>query len=268
MSGEATGRDDPPARFRRLYPDAGVLTAAEALDGLALTERAPGARPYVVLNMVATVDGAATVAGRTGTISGAADRQMFHELRTRVDAVLVGAATVRVERYGRLVRDPARRARRAAIGLAPDPVACIVSGSLNLPTDIPLLQDPDSPVVIITAAREELPGCAAPVQYLRPVPGEELSLDTMLGRLRAEHGVRAVLCEGGPALNASLLPAGLVDELFLTTVPRIAGAAGELSIFGRAAVDSPVDLHLEWLLEADGELFARYAVRAQPPTIE
>ncbi len=79
--------------------------------------------------------------------------------------------------------------------------------------------------------------------------------------MRAEHGVRSILCEGGPSLNASLLAAGLVDELFLTTVPKLAGGAGALTIVGAAPLDEPLDAELQWLLECDGELFARYRMR-------
>ena len=107
--------------LRRLLPQPGTVTAIEALEGLALAEMAAEHRPYLVLNMVATADGAAAVAHRTAPISNPADRQLFHELRTHVDAVMVGAGTVRTERYGRLVRDPQRRARRVARGLVPDP---------------------------------------------------------------------------------------------------------------------------------------------------
>lgn len=252
----------PPLQLRRLLPDPGVLSAAEALEGMALGERATDARPYLVLNMVATVDGAATVAGRTAPMSDEADRQLFHQLRTQVDAVLVGAGTVRTERYGRLVRDAGRRGQRAARGLDEDPLAVVVSRSLALTPDLPLLADPQSRVVVVTAAEGEVRGCAADVSYLRPPPGAEVDLADALARLRTEHGVRSVLCEGGPALNASLIPAGLVDELFLCISPQLAGSAGSLTIVGGAPLDRPVDLDLVWLLECDGTVFARYALRS------
>ncbi|HEX2301247.1 MAG TPA: dihydrofolate reductase family protein [Pseudonocardiaceae bacterium] len=250
-----------PVRLRRLLPEPGMLTAAEAVDGLAFADLAPADRPYLVLNMVATADGAATVAQRTAPISNAADRQLFHELRAQVDAVMVGAGTARVERYGRLVRDPQRRERRAARGLAPDPLAVVVSRTLNLPPELPLLADPHSRVVVITDNDAELPGCAADVGYLRPSPGSELDLAAMLTRLRIECGVRSVLCEGGPVLNASLLPAGVIDELFLALAPVLAGSAGALSIVDRSPVAEPVGLDLKWLLESEGQLFARYGLR-------
>ncbi|MGH3935435.1 MAG: RibD family protein [Pseudonocardiaceae bacterium] len=250
--------------LRRLLPEPGTVTAIAALEGLTLADLAPDHRPYLVLNMVATADGAATVAHRTAPISNAADRQLFHELRAHVDAVLVGAGTARIERYGRLVRDPRRRQRRAARGLAPDPLAVVVSRRLTLTPDLPLLADPHSRVVVLTTSTAELDGCAAQVSYLRPAPGEELNLGTMLSRLRAEYGIRSVLCEGGPTLNASLLPASLVDELFLAIAPALAGSAGALSIVDRAPLAEPVGLDLIWLLESEGQLFARYALR-QPP---
>jgi riboflavin-specific deaminase-like protein len=254
-----------PVLLRRLLPEPGTVTAIEAVQGLALADLAAEHRPYVVLNMVTTADGMATVAHRTALISNAADRQIFHELRAHVDAVMIGAGTVRIERYGRLVRDPQRRERRVARGLAPDPLAVVASRRLTVTPDLPLLADPHSRVVILTASTAELKDCAAQVSYLRPAPGEELNLATMLARLRAEHGVRSVLCEGGPVLNASLLPAGLVDELFLAIAPALAGSAGALSIIDGAPLAQPVGLDLIWLLESEGQLFARYALRHEPP---
>ena len=249
--------------LRRLLPEPGTVTAEQALDGLALAELAPDHRPYVVLNMVATADGAAAVAHHTAAISNAADRELFHELRAHVDAVLVGAGTVRTERYGRLVRDPGRRERRVARGLVRDPLAIVVSHRLSLTPDLPLLADRHSRVVVLTASDAELRGCAAQVSYLRPEPGGELDLAVMLARLRTEHGVRSVLCEGGPNLNGSLLPAGLIDELFLSIAPVLAGSAGSLSIVNRAALPHTIPLTLISLLESDAQLFARYRL-AEP----
>lgn len=250
-------RNEPRVTLRRLLPAAGELTADALVQELRPWERAPSGRPQIAANMVNTADGRAAVLGRTGPISSLADRQLFHALRTRVDAVMIGAGTLRVERYGPIVPDAARREQRRAAGLAPDPLAIIVSGSLDLPPDLPLLQDADSRVVIVTASEQSLAGVRADVTYLRFTT---VDLPAALARLRAEHGVRAILCEGGPRLNAALLAAGLLDELFLTTVPVLAGAAGELSIMDGAALDLPLALTLRWLLEHEGELYARYAI--------
>ena len=253
-----TARNEPPAQLRRLLPDAGRLTADELVAELRFADSAPADRPYIVVNMVTTADGRASVAGRTAPISSVADRQLFHALRTTVDAVMVGAGTIRAERYGRIVPDAARREQRATRDLEHDALAVVVSASLNVPTDVPLLQDTSSRVVFITASEAELEGCAAHVEYLRSAP---VDMASALARLRADYGVRSILCEGGPHLNASLLADGLIDELFLTSVPKLAGGAGSLSIMDEAPLDDPAALRLLWLLECDGELFARYALR-------
>jgi 5-amino-6-(5-phosphoribosylamino)uracil reductase len=250
-------RNEAPVALRRLLPGPGELTADELAGALDFAGLAPDERPYVAVNMVATADGRATVQGRTAPLSSVADRQVFHALRTRVDAVMVGAGTLRTERYGRLVRDPARRAQRRAAGLQDDPLAIVVSGRLDIPADVPLLQEPAQRVVVVTASAAVLEGCAAQVAYLRGAP---VDLRAALGLLRAEHGVRSILCEGGPQLNGSLLAAGLVDELFLTTVAKLAGSAGALTIVEGAPVDEPLALDLVWLLACGGELFARYAL--------
>lgn len=103
------------------------------------------------LNMACTADGRATLGGRSGPIGNRADRELFHALRTAVDAVLVGAGTVRAERYRRLVQDEAQRRLRRDRGLEEEPLACIVSASLMLSRETaPLLADPAARVVIVT----------------------------------------------------------------------------------------------------------------------
>lgn len=253
-------RNEPAVTLRRLLPEPAELTADEAMQQWRPWESAPPGRPCVALNMVHTTDGRAALQGKSGAMSSVADRQLFHAMRTRVDAVMIGAGTARIERYGRIVPDPARREQRSAAGLQPDPLAVIVSGSLHLPSDLPLLQDPDSRVVILTSDRSSLAGVRAEVEYLR---FERVDLAAALSHVRDAYGVRAILCEGGPRLNASLLTAGVVDELFLSTAPMLAGSAGERSIVEGAALRAPHRLRLRWLLEHEGALFARYGVGQQ-----
>ena len=171
--------------LERLHAAPPPLGADRVAGGLRLADLAPAERPYVVVNVVATADGQATVGGRAGPIGNAADRELFHHLRTQADAVMVGARTVAVERYGRLVRDPDLREKRRAEGRSPDPLAVVVSGRLEVPADVPLLQDEHSTVVVITGSAGELAGCAAQVEYLRG-EGATVDLAAALGRLRRE----------------------------------------------------------------------------------
>ncbi len=256
----------------QLLPDRRELDASTAAAALREDAHPHADRPYLVLNMVATADGHVTIEGRSGAIGNDADRELFHELRGQVDAVMAGAGTVRTENYGRLVRDPDRRARRERAGLAPDPLAVIVSGRLALTPDIPLLQDPDSRVVVLTASDDELEGCKARIEYLRPddatgaadelrerVP--RLTLAPLMRRLREDHGVGTVLCEGGPHLNAALLREHLVDELFLSVAPKLSAGPGPTVVEG-PAIDPPVEMGLAGVMEAGDHLFLRFRLTA------
>lgn len=242
--------------LQRIHPRPGDTTPQDLISRLDLGSRAPAQRPYVVANMVASLDGKAVAGGQTRALSSEVDRALFHQLRTQADALLVGAQTVRAERYGRATKSDELRAKREEEGLAPEPITVIVSGRLDLAPDLPILQAPGAPVVIATGAEHKLDGVAADVTYLRT--GDDLPL--MLARLRSEHGVRSVLCEGGPTLLSFLMAPGLVDELFLTVSPQILGGA-ELTIVGGRVLPEPTAAEPIWLCEAGGELFGRWRLR-------
>jgi riboflavin-specific deaminase-like protein len=242
--------------IERLFPTPGPTSPEELASHLRLGEHAPPERPYLVLNMVSSVDGKATLEGETRGLSSDVDRVLFHRLRTQGDAVMVGAHTVALERYGRIVKDPELRAAREREGLAPDPLAVIVSARLTVPADVPILQEPEQEVVIATAAEHELEGVRGRVEYWRT--GDDLPL--LLGRLRDERGVRSVLCEGGPTLNSHLLAAGLVDELWLSVSPQLIGGVGDPSIVGGRQLPSPRPVELLSLARERDELYTRWRV--------
>jgi riboflavin biosynthesis pyrimidine reductase len=263
--GEAS---DAPLRLNRLLPPAEPATIAEIVEGLGLWDRSPSpaSRPRVILNMVSSVDGRATVQGRSGPLSDTADRGLFHGLRTAVDAVLVGASTVRVERYGRLIPDATRRELRAERGLSEEPLACIVSAGLALGEGVPLLHEPSARVAILTASAASLPDVRAHVDYVRAGRGELLDLPAALAEVHGRFGVESMLCEGGPHLVGQLLDAGLVDELFLSLSPTLAGAepSGEqaLRILAGVKLEPLVELELLGVLQSQSSLFLRYGVSA------
>ena len=246
--------------FQRLIPDrVADLTASDVAGDLGLGDLAPPDRPYLVLNMAATADGRVAIGGRSAPVAGSADRALFHELRTQADAVMAGAGTARVERYRRVVKNEDLRAKRERSGAFVEPLAVIVSGSLDLPVDLPLLQDPGSRVVIVTSVDSSLGEVEADMSYLRVAsPGE---LAPALSALRTEYGVRSVLCEGGPHLNSSLLREGLVDELFLCVSPRLAGDPAQPATVEGSALPEPIDMDLVTLHEAEDHLFFRYRLR-------
>jgi riboflavin-specific deaminase-like protein len=239
---------------RRLLPDEAETTVAEQLTELDLKELAHPDRPYLILNFATTLDGRAAIDGRSGPIGSETDTEMLQRLRTRVDAVMIGAGTMRAERYGRIVSNPDLRAYRERTGLAPDPLAVIASNRLELPWDAGLFTDGGGRVVIFTASDQEPPETATPVTVERHPDG--VDLDRALEWLRRERGIRSVLCEGGPTLHGRLREGGLADELFLTIAPKIAGGEGPRVLEG--ALPDIDQVELAWLLESKGELFARY----------
>jgi riboflavin-specific deaminase-like protein len=239
---------------RRLIPDPAETTVAAQLASLELVDRAPADRPYVALNFATTLDGRAAISGRSGAIGSPVDTETLQRLRTRVDAVMIGAGTMRAERYGRIVSDPQLRAWRERVGLAHDPLAVIVSNRLELPWDAPLFTDGGGRVVVFTASDQPAPRTETPVRIVHHPGG--VQLDRALAHLREERGIRALLCEGGPTLHGELRAQGLADELFLTIAPKLAGGESPPILVG--ALPEVVEMELAWLLERDGELFARY----------
>jgi riboflavin-specific deaminase-like protein len=239
--------------MRRLLPDPGPTTVDEQLEGYRPWEDPRAEWPLVAMNFAATVDGRATIDGTSGKIGSDTDTRMLAGLRTRFDAVMIGAGTMRAERYGRIVADAEQQDRRERLGLHRDPLMVIVSGRLDLPWDAPLFTAGGGRVLIFTASEEEPPETPTPLQVVRHE--ERVDLTAALAHLRDEREVRALLCEGGPRLHSQLQAAGLVDELFLTVAPKLTGAGPSIL---EGALPDVAELDLAWLLEADGELFARY----------
>ncbi|HEY6780333.1 MAG TPA: dihydrofolate reductase family protein, partial [Thermoleophilaceae bacterium] len=112
--------------MQRLLPDPGTTTVEDQLDAYRPWENACDERPCVAMNFAATVDGRAAIGGVSGPIGSASDTAMLAGLRTRFDAVMIGAGTMRAERYGRPVASQEQRERRERIGLPHDPLMVIV----------------------------------------------------------------------------------------------------------------------------------------------
>jgi riboflavin biosynthesis pyrimidine reductase len=134
----------------------------------------------------------------------------------------------------------------------------IVSARLDLPADLPLVNEPEQRVVIATGSDASLPGMGEQVEYARV--GDDLP--KLMAYLLESHGIRSVLCEGGPTLNSYLFAAGLVDELFLTLNPKVAGGAAALTIVAGRELVEPVELDLVSVAEGDGDLFTRWRTRS------
>lgn len=244
--------------MRRLLPDPADdvdLDEAYALPG-------PG-RLHVRANFVASVDGAAELEGRSGGLSADPDHRLFSVLRGLCDVVLVGAGTVRHERYGPARPSPDRRARREASGLAAVPPIAVVTSRVDLDLGSAFFTEAAARPVILTtdAAPVDLRRRAAEVAEVA-VCGDmavdvAAAMDALVGL-----GLTRVLCEGGPHLLDQLVAAGLLDELCLSLSPVIAGPE-RLRIIGGPPLDEPARLELAHVLTAEGMLFLRYLLGAR-----
>jgi riboflavin-specific deaminase-like protein len=242
--------------MRRLWPDPRDVEDVGALVGA--EERPPlPDRPWVLVNMVASLDGAITIAGRSGGLGGPADKAMFFALRGIADVILVGAGTVRAERYGPPRANDEVRAARRARGQAEVPRLAVVTRSLDLDPSAKLFSDPSTRPYVVThrgAPRDRVDALADVAEVLA-LGDDEVDLPATLAHLR-EAGASTVTCEGGPALNGDLIAHDLVDEWDLTLAPLlVAGDAGRSS---RGALPDPRDFQLARLLEEDGELLGRW----------
>jgi len=245
----------------------GLLPSGEAIDFGAMVEelmRSPGGpgKPYVACAFISTLDGRATIAGRTEGLGFPMDARVLMRLRTFADAVVIGANTMRVERYDRMLPVPRLREYREQIGLPADPLTVIVSQSLDLPWDAGLFTDGHGEVVVATAASHSPPPTATPVETIRY--GDRVDLRDLLDLLHRERGIESVSCEGGPTVLHNLVAEGLVDDLFLTHNPVLTGD-GERSLM-HGTLPRPVPAELLWVLEGEGELFTRWRLAGAAPT--
>lgn len=212
-----------------------------------LSDRFPGhlivdlldERPKIIANFVTTLDGVVAMSpdggGGGGEISGfsAADRYMMALLRALADAVVVGAGTVRVGHrhvwtaaYLQPELAEAFATWRSELWLAPQPTTIVVTASGNVSATHAGLNAPDVPVILATtrAGAERLAALPfAPNVRIEVVgDGTQVPAGALLELIRST-GARLALCEGGPHLFGEILRARLVDELFLTMAPQVAG---------------------------------------------
>jgi 5-amino-6-(5-phosphoribosylamino)uracil reductase len=207
-------------------------------------------RPYVVVNMVASADGAISVEGKTKAMSSEADRHVFHHLRSLADVILVGAQTVRAESYGPPRISEARQAERVARGQDAVPRIAIVSSSLDLDWSSRLFSESPTRPLLLTTEDADVPAEARAVADVIVAGRARVSMPDALVAL-GERGVGVVLCEGGPTLNGVLAADDLIDELCLTVFPALVGGDVGTGILGHAHLDDLLPMELVHAFQGD-----------------
>lgn len=228
----------------------------------------PDGRPYVVLNMVMSIDGKVVVEGTEQGIGSKVDQRLMRELRVNADVVLNGASTLRASGTSSRLGDRLLEDLRVSRGKPRFPVAAVISASGNLPLERIFFTARDFDAVVYLserAAPERRAAIEATGRPVVPLPAEG-SVAAMLGHMREGLGASVLLVEGGPTVNAEFLRLGFVDEFFLTLGPVVVGGKGTLTpIEGDApyARDELPRFELVWAVtnEETDELYLRYRRR-------
>jgi riboflavin biosynthesis pyrimidine reductase len=247
----------------------------------------PTDRPYVISNFVSTIDGVVSlgIPGKSGggEISGfnRHDRALMGLLRAVSDAVVVGAGTLRsvpkhlwTAEYAYPELAEAFQDLRHALGLRPTPLNVILTGSGQVDLGLPVFASGKVDVLIVTvpAGLERLRSARMPAHVSVHVPpGVENGRLTAAGVLTAiaaqlQKTTANVLLEGGPQVMADFFGEQVLDELFLTVAPQVAGRDVHASpnvrpslVSGRLfAPEQPVWGTLASISRADNHLFLRY----------
>jgi riboflavin biosynthesis pyrimidine reductase len=255
---------------RQIYPEPADLDDRGLAARYGYPDQAGSAPYWLRANMVSSLDGAATVGGRSGGLSGGADQQVFAMLRALADVILVGAGTARVEGY-RPVRPRLEGVRWAWLraGRPPSPPIAVVTRRLDLDPESPLLAGSPAHARTIVITTEEAPPArrarvAATADVI--VAGRE-SVDIVAAvTALAGRGHRRILTEGGPYLLTQIVDAGLLDDLCLTLSPVLAGPGADRIVADIGPRRGPGaagarPLSLAHVLAEDGHLLCRY-VRA------
>lgn len=251
------------APINRIFPE--PVTAATDDQLLQWYGDMPQSGNRVRFNFVSSLDGAASLEGRSGGLGNAVDQHVFQLLRRLADVILVGAGTVRAEGYGGDLLGAEARRWRADRGMPEHPAVAVVSGSLDLdPNSAFFLEAPVRPLLFTSAEadparRKELAAVADVVEA-----GQERVEPAGIVRALAERGLQQIHCEGGPTLLGSFEAAGLVDELCLTVSPLLVGGTGT-RIARSGGGHPPQPLRLVHVLESDSMLLLRYATHRPAP---
>jgi riboflavin biosynthesis pyrimidine reductase len=240
---------------RQLLPtvvdDVDPLTIYAADDRPAQPER-----PWLLLDMISTADGATHIGGTSGPLGGPADHAVFRSIRAVADVILVAAGTVRSENYRPVRASEDIRAMRVERGQAPVASLAILSRHLDFDFGSELFTGDAPPLLLTTdaAPASAVRRAEARTEVLR-FPGGRVELGAAVAAL-GRRGARVVLAEGGPTLNGQLHEAGLIDELCLSLSPMLVGSDAARVIDGAPGIVQRMALHR--VLEQDGFLFLRY----------
>lgn len=214
--------------------------------------------PWVMLNMIASSNGLATLDGRSGKLGGDEDRELFRTLRGMADLILVGLKTVLEERYNPPKLDNEMAAFRKSSGKDRLPRVVVVSNSLEIDPGVPLFgSESYSPILITSKSSPAKKRESLAKKYDIVLSGEErVDFRGAINTLTEGKG-GIVLVEGGPSINKQLVAADLFDELCITVSPFHSNdASGELVTTDKSYPDGEMEVARR--IEVNDFIFYRY----------
>jgi 5-amino-6-(5-phosphoribosylamino)uracil reductase len=229
----------------------------------------PADRPYVIVNMVSSVDGKTVIEGNERGLGSPIDQRLLRELRLHADVVLNGSGTLRASGSSALLNAPILEALREQRGKPRAPIAAVITASGNVPLDARFFTSREFEAYIYLSdgapagRREAIAATGRPVVE---VPAGDAA-PSMVRHMRSELGARLLLLEGGPTLNGDFFRHGLVDELFLTLGALVVGGHGLITAVetpGHAATREtvvPLELLAAVPNPATSEVYLRYRIR-------
>jgi 5-amino-6-(5-phosphoribosylamino)uracil reductase len=245
-------------RVDRLWPDPASGIDLDAAMAEFELPPSPVDRPLVAINMVTSIDGRAQLEGTAEGLGSRADRRLMRLYRVAFDAVGSGVGTLRAGDLWLRVGGDLQSRRRAA-GRPPDPLGVVIAGSDPIPTNGGWFRG-DAPRLLIVGRGNPLESAPPGTELLR-APDERPQPLWVLEAL-VRRGVRTLLLEGGPHLNASFFAKDLIDEVYWTigahvlatdALPMITPIEG-----GSPFEHAPRPARLVSALRHEDELFLRY----------
>ncbi len=225
----------------------------------------PPARPFVTANFALTWDGRISTRKSTPSdFSSPRDKRRLVEIRAACDAILVSAKTLAADNMSMGLPDPALRRARVARGQSAYPLRVLLTNSGRIAPALRIFEKDFSPIVIFSTTRMPARTRAALAEkadvWLHE--SDSVNLGAMLATLRADYGVKRLVCEGGAQVFRSLLAAGLIDEFHVTLAPRVFGGAKAPALPGLGGdfLPASVALQLRGMEVVDGECFLRYRI--------
>lgn len=229
----------------------------------------PKHRPFVSINMVSSLDGKAAISGRASGLGSQYDRVVMNTLRSSHDAIMVGAGTIRAEKYSPKLPEPLAKTRLSR-SLRPQPWLILPTTAGRIPKENLLDIIPDNTIILKSKGHGGYDGESGEdtVERMEEIPTNDdntMDLAYALWLLRSKYEISRLLVEGGPTLNHHLFESGLVDQLFLTIAPKLTGGSADetLAILQGKALGTPLQAIMVAIHAVQDELFLRYGIQGE-----